>query len=329
MRARTQEPELVGHRVGEFDVRDRVARGPATSVYRAVQPDAGDRLVALKVMDRVEDRLRARDGDLANPLWREASLSQSVRDPGIVRIFKTGRLPDGRPYVAMEYVEGPTLRERLRDGPLPWREAATLMRQVSATVARLHGAGVVHGDLKPSNLLLRPLSDGGVRVKLIDFGRARAPGRVATVDHREEDAEGGTPQYMPPEEAAGGATSRPGDVYALGAVLYEMLTGKPAIALKRPSPEACLAWLRSDRPLPSIPVHTLAPDIPVPMARFVYRCLSRDPADRPQDGSAMLDGLEDAVALSRPVGEEDGNDGGPGRLGRLWRSIRSALGRGG
>ena len=165
-----RRPELIGQEIDGFLFVEEVASGASSTVYRALQRPVDDRLVAVKVLDAVEQRLLLQGQDDLNPLWREARFSQTVRHPAIVRIFTTGRLPDGRYYVAMEFVDGHTLEEELRlRGPVGETEMLDLTGQIAAAVACLHDKRIVHRDLKPSNLLL----DAALNVRLADMGIAK------------------------------------------------------------------------------------------------------------------------------------------------------------
>src|SRR3954451_25471895 len=213
-----------------------------------------DRPVALK---RLADNL-ARDDELHARFLREARLAARLSHPNIVRVYDVGD-DGGVPFIAMEYVEGETVADLLaRRGVLQEREAAALGRQVFRALAAAHAAGLVHRDVKPQNLLLR---DDGV-LKLGDFGVAIGLGgtrltMAGTVL--------GTAAYLAPEQARGEEVTPAADVYAGGAVLYELLTGRP------PRPVASLAALAKPGPI--------AP--PPALADLLLACLASDPRDRP------------------------------------------------
>jgi len=213
-----------------------------------------DRPVALK---RLADNL-ARDGELHARYLREAQLAARLSQPNIVRVYDVGD-DDGVPFIAMEYVEGETVADLLaRRGALHEREAAGLGEQLFRALAAAHSAGLVHRYVKPQNLLLR---DDGV-LKLSDFGVAVGLGgtrltMAGTVL--------GTAAYLAPEQARGEDVTPAADVYAGGAVLYELLAGRP------PRPPAPIADL--GRPGPIAP--------PPALAELVLACLAADPCDRP------------------------------------------------
>jgi serine/threonine-protein kinase len=229
-----------------------------------------DRPVALK---RLAENL-ARDEEVRRRFVREGRLAARLSHPNVVRVFDVGE-DGGRPFIAMEYVAGETLAELIaRRGPLPPAEAAELGVQMCAGLAAAHAAGLVHRDVKPQNLLL---GRDGV-LKLGDFGIA-----VGTEGTRLTMAGTvlGTAGYLAPEQARGEQVTAAADIYALGAVLCELLTGEP------PRSSGSLAELgRAD----SSRVERLlarAPGIPVDLAAVVRECLAERPEDRPTSAAAV------------------------------------------
>ena len=194
-----------------YEVLGEISRGGMGIIYRAWDPQLG-RNVALKVL-RAEE---GRDAELHERFQREATLAASLQHPHIVQIFDTGTW-NGQDYIAMQLIEGTTLDQAKPDRKL----ALSCIRDAARALHYLHGQGIVHRDVKPTNLLL----DGSQRVYVTDFGVARqavvsstltSPGTVV-----------GTPAYMSPEQAQGLATDARSDVYSLGATLYELVTGRP------------------------------------------------------------------------------------------------------
>jgi serine/threonine protein kinase len=229
-----------------------------------------DRPVALK---RLAENL-ARDEDLQRRFLREARLAARLADPNVVRVFDVGE-DDGRPFIAMEYVEGQTLAELVaRRGPLPVSEAASLGMQLCAGLAAAHAAGLVHRDVKPQNLLLG--TDGVL--KLGDFGIA-APyeGTRLTL----AGTVLGTAGYLAPEQARGEQVTAAADIYGVGAVLYELLTGEPARTV------ASLAELGSEDGFAPPDLAARASDAPPELVAAVTACLSFRPEDRPSSAAAL------------------------------------------
>ena len=204
-------------RVAGFEVLEELGHGGMAVVYRA-RDTRLNRVVALKMIK--SDSLPGREE--AARFRVEAEAVAQLRHPHVVEIFEVGEA-DGVPYMALEYLPGGPLSLRLRENPLPPREAAELVESLACGVEAAHAAGIVHRDLKPGNVLLA--ADGAPRVA--DFGLAK---RIDAPDgHTHSGVLLGTPSYMAPEQASGGgnAAGPAADVYGLGAILYECLTGRP------------------------------------------------------------------------------------------------------
>ena len=259
---------------GRYEIERPLGHGAMATVDLA-RDVALDRNVALK---RLAENL-SRDEELRARFLREGRLAARLAHPNVIRIFDVGE--DGeRPFIAMEYVDGETLAELVRRrGPLPAREVAELGVQICRALAAAHEAGLVHRDVKPQNLLL-----GSNRLlKLGDFGIAFGLGgtrltMAGTVL--------GTAAYLAPEQARGEEVTAAADVYGVGAVLYELLTGRP------PRTPTSLADLTDST--------TIAPPVgaPLPLARIVMRCLAADPAARPASAAALAHEL--AATLPEP-----------------------------
>lgn len=250
-----------------------------------------DRPVALK---RLAENL-ARDEDLQRRFIREARLAARLAHPNVVRVFDVGE-DDGRPFIAMEYVEGETLAELVaRRGRVSAAEAATLGMQICAGLAAAHAAGLVHRDVKPQNLLLG--ADGVL--KLGDFGIAAGQeGTRLTL----AGTVLGTAGYLAPEQARGEQVTAAADIYAIGAVLYELLTGEPARTADS------LAELGSAEGFRPPDLAARAPDVPPELVAAVTACLSFRPEDRPPSAAALARLLapvsSEAETLSLPPDPE-------------------------
>jgi serine/threonine-protein kinase len=235
-----------------------------------------DRPVALK---RLAENL-ARDEELRRRFVREARLAARLAHPNVVRVFDVGE-DDGRPFIAMEYVDGETLAELIaRRGPLLPAEAAGLTMQICAGLAAAHAAGLVHRDVKPQNLLL---GRDGV-LKLGDFGIAVGfEGTRLTV----AGTVLGTAGYLAPEQARGEQVTAAADIYAAGAVLYELLTGEPSRTVES------LAELGSDDGFasPDLPI-----GVPAELVTAVTACLALRPEDRPESAAALARLIAPAAA---------------------------------
>ena len=248
---------------GRYEVERPLGHG-AMAVVDLARDVELDRRVALK---RLAENL-SRDEELRARFLREGRLAARLAHPNVVRIFDVGQ-DDERPFIAMEYVDGETLAELVgRTGPLPAREVVELGVQICRALAAAHEAGLVHRDVKPQNLLL-----GKNRLlKLGDFGIAFGLGgtrltMAGTVL--------GTAAYLAPEQARGEEVTAAADIYGIGAVLYELLTGRP--------PRTPASFVDLTDPT------TIAPPVGAPpaLARIVMRCLAADPAARPASAAAL------------------------------------------
>ncbi len=218
---------------------------------------------------------------------REARAASTIAHPGIPHIHDFGHSDSGRPYLVMDHVEGSTLAQALREqGPLPVPRAVDLLAQIAGTVAAAHDAGVVHRDLKPDNVMLTPAEGGGEQVKILDFGLAK----VLSSDTAELTTKGsfhGTPEYLSPEIIDGGEVDHRTDIYSLGALAYEMLTGEV------PFPGSLIQVLKAHltRVPPPPSAAASRDDIPGALDELVLRCLAKDPQQRCQSAAEVLEGL--------------------------------------
>ena len=267
-----------------------------------------DRPVAIK---RLAENLAA-DGGFKQRFLREARLAARLSHPNIVGVYDVGE-DDGLPFIVMEHVEGQTLADLLRRrGRLEPDEAVALTLQACAGLETAHAAGLVHRDVKPQNLLVTP----GGTVKIADFGIARS------LDGTKLTQAGtvlGTAGYLAPEQAAGETVTAAADVYALGAVLYELLTGRP------PYVADSLAELAANQREGVIaPVRELAPDVPAATEDAVMHALARDPDYRPPSAAALAEELRPAQTVVTEV-ERSVPMSGPASHGPR-RALLAALG---
>jgi tetratricopeptide (TPR) repeat protein/tRNA A-37 threonylcarbamoyl transferase component Bud32 len=279
---RLADGEVVG---GRYRVLRYVARGGMGEVYEAEDLELAER-VALKTI-----RAETRDRVAEERFKREIQLSRKVTHPNVCRIFDVGyhAREDGERvvFLTMELLKGETLIERIRrEGPIPIAEAGSLLRQIVAGLCAAHQAGVVHRDLKSSNVLLVPRKIGGVRAVVTDFGLAHVLGGGEDRARSLSGSGGivGTPGYMAPEQVEGGELSERTDLYALGVVMYEMLTAQLPFDGGTP---LSIAAKRLTTPAPS--PKKLRPDLPARWEKAVLACLERDPAARPVDPRAVAE----------------------------------------
>jgi eukaryotic-like serine/threonine-protein kinase len=265
--------------IGRYRLERPLGRGGMAVVYRGVDEELG-RVVAVKLL---AEHL-AGDAELRARFLREARLAAALNHPNVVSVYDIGER-DGLPFIVMELVEGETLAEVIeREGRVEPRRVVELALQACAGLEHAHRAGLVHRDVKPANLLLR--EDG--TVKIADFGIARAVD--ASTRLTQVGTILGTAAYLAPEQADGGEVTPATDVYALGAVLYEALSGRQPF--RADSLPELLVRQRSGRvePLRGVP-----PDV----ERSVRHALALDPADRPASAGALAREL--AAAMPEPT----------------------------
>ena len=284
-----------------YEVLGPIGRGGMGIVYKARQLSLG-RIVALKTISAgnqsdPQDRLRFKT---------EAQAIARFQDPNIVHVYEVGE-HGGRLYFSMEFLEGGSLDKRLERKPQPPRAAAQLLEILARALARVHERGLIHRDLKPGNVLM---TANGVP-KISDFGLAR---RVeGQSGQTQSGAILGTPSYMAPEQAAGKTKEITPltDVYALGAILYEMLTGRPPFLGEGPM-DTVMQVLSSD----PVPPRTLQPTVPRDLETICLKCLEKEPARRYASGADLADDLTHFLAdepiKARPVS----------RTERVWRWSR-------
>jgi serine/threonine protein kinase len=283
-------PVVTGQLIaGRYELEEQVGRGGMSTVFRA-SDHVLDRLVAVKVL---HERY-ARDADYLERFRREARAAAQLGHPNIVTVIDRGE-EDGRPYIVFEYVDGVTLKQLVeREGQLSVRDAVAVTLEVARALAFAHARGVVHRDVKPQNVLL----DDDGRAKVTDFGIARDLDLDVAVTQTGTVL--GTSDYMAPEQARGERTSASGDIYSLGAVLYELLVGEVVF----PGESFMAVALRhASEPAPDIIDRRR--DVPMRLAALVDRCLEKDPRDRFESMAELVVELE---AILEGLGDYDDED---------------------
>ena len=287
-------PDLAGRALdGRYELHAVIGEGAFGRVYSGI-----DRRLVRPVAVKVIKPWWAEDSGWVERFEREAQLLASVTDPGIVQIFDIGHAEEG-PYYVAELIEGESLAERLRAGPLPPAQAQAIAERLCLALGSAHSRGIVHCDVKPANVLLA--SNGGVKVG--DFGVARLADATSQAS---STTVAGTPRYMSPEQARGLPTTPATDVYSAGVVLYEMLAGQPPFAQGSPV-ELGLRHV-GERP-PRLPAQ-----VPADLRAIVEKALAKDPSQRYCDGVAMAAALADAELVTgsarivprRPSRDDDG-----------------------
>ena len=313
------DPLLGREILGQFVVRRRLGDGGMGSVYLAEQPSVG-RNAAVKVL---HPHL-CRDREVASRFGLEARAAASLASPHVVSIYAHGALPDGTLFLAMEYLDGPTLKELLeREGRLSRERAIGVALQVAEALEEAHGRGIVHRDLKPANVMLVRRGSDPDFVKVLDFGVAKITG----VDLTSTDRIVGTPAYMSPEQLRGEPLDGRSDIYSLGIVLYEMLAGR--LPFRAETPAGFMHKHLTERPPRlSASVPDLAPH--VRLDDVLQRLLAKDRELRPANAAELSRELREALSAS-PVpagGGETLSIAAPASLtarGRLHPGARAGL----
>jgi len=254
---------LIGSTVSRYKVLERLGGGGAGVVYKAEDLKL-ERTVALKFLSSY------RSGNEADQrrFLREARASSILDHPNICTVYEIDETDDGRLFIAMSFCEGETLKRKIERGPLPLAEALRLAAQIADGLAAAHAKGIVHRDVKPANVIVTP--DG--RVKIVDFGIAKLADQSRLT---REGTAVGTAAYMAPEQIRGDAIDVQVDVWALGVVLYEMVTGLPPFAAETDHDRIRRILQQEPEPLPAV-----RPGVPPELERIVARALAKSPADR-------------------------------------------------
>ena len=276
-------PQIIA---GRFRIECEIGTGGMGTVYRATHLGL-ERPVAVKIIKPEF----ASDPDVADRFMREARTMAKLRHPHAAMIFDAGNLPDGRHFIIMEFVEGHTLSEILeREGPLSPERAVRIASDICDVLTEAHNLGIVHRDLKPSNIML---NERGVCV--LDFGVAKVLATSVDATHTHATTGSGvivgTPRYMSPEQCLGQRIGARSDLYSLGVLLYEMLTGRPPFT----DPLASAVLVKQATAAPP-PLPKLRPDIPRALVVAVHTLLAKRPDDRPANARAAQKLLEKSVA---------------------------------
>src|SRR3989442_682414 len=268
-----------GTKLGPYEIQSPLGAGGMGEVYRA-RDTRLERTVAVKVLPAN----LSSDPSLRQRLEREARAVSKLSHPHICTLHDIGH-HDGVDFLGMELVEGETLEHRLVKGPLPTGEVLSIAAQIADALAKAHGVGIVHRDLKPANVMLTKTG-----AKLMDFGLAKQSGMggdlpLMTAEQSKLTMQGsivGTFQYMAPEQLEGKDADARADIFALGELIYEMATGKPAFSAK--SRASLIAAILTTEPPP---MESLQPMTPVALGRIVKKCLAKDPDERWQSASDL------------------------------------------
>ena len=277
----------MGERVldGRYALEMPIGSGGMADVYRA-KDQLLERTVAVKILHRQYEN----DTEFIARFQREAKAAARITHPNIVNVYDVG-VAEGRHYIVMEYVPGRTLKERIKEeAALPVPEALRIAGQIASALAQAHADQLVHCDIKPHNILVMP--DG--TVKVADFGIARA---VTESTMTYNDSVMGSVHYFSPEQASGTTITPKSDVYSLGIVLYEMLTGHVPF-----DGNTAVSIARRHLDEEPQPLHSILPGIPPVVDALVMRMMAKDPAQRPNSAQLVRD-IRRAEQLSASIGE--------------------------
>lgn len=286
---------------GDYEILEEIAQGGMGIVYKARQLSL-NRVVALKMI---------RSGQLATAeeierFHREAEAAANLQHPNIVAIHEVGEY-EGRHYYSMDFVEGQSLRAMIGGNPQPARQSAQYLKTIAEAIDYAHKRGVLHRDLKPANILI----DCSNQPRISDFGLAKRMETDSTLTHTQETM--GTPSYMPPEQAQGRWTEvgPASDVYSLGAILYELLTGRPPF--RGETPTDTLSQVLHNEP---IALKSLNPKTPRDLETICLKCLEKEPQHRYPSANLLVEELNRYLSgkpiIARPIS----------RLARSWRWCR-------
>ncbi len=272
--------------IGRYEIRGELGRGMMGIVYEAHDPALG-RDIALKAIELAFSVTAEEREAFEKRFLTEARVAAALSHPGIVVVHDVGRdAQTGTLFMALERLHGRTLDRVIAErGALPWREAIAIIARVARALHHAHAKGVIHRDVKPANVMILPSGE----LKVMDFG-------IAKLDTGQLTAAGqffGTPLYMSPEQARSGKLDARSDQFSLGALLYELLTGRKAFAGESVTQVLLLVVSRDPPPL-------RLPGLPESLPYAVARCLAKDPSDRYPDCDALAEDLEDLQAGNTP-----------------------------
>ena len=297
---RIDDEPLIGSMLGgRYLVKRKLGHGGFGVVYLASDEKMLSRPVVVKALH---------EGEVENE-WTVRKFKQEIEalaridHPSIVGIFDVGELPDGKPFIVMQYVDGFSLRVIISPEGVDFWRAANIIRQIGRALSAAHDRGILHRDLKPENIMIQTLGDGEEQVKIIDFGIARVKNSVISKSTA-SDRTVGTIAYMSPEQLSAGQLTQASDVYCFGVIAYELLTGR------RPAnPESAYQLLEMQRSGVRIKPVDLRPGLPQQAESIILKALSFDPKDRHQRArdfgdllsSALLGDDEQTVLAGHPA----------------------------
>ncbi len=292
----TDDDPLIGKVLsGRFRIIEPLGAGGMGRVYKAMQSPL-ERLVALKVLN--PKYAGEKDPGFERRFFNEAKYAAQLHHPNTITVHDYGRTEDGMLFIAMEYVEGETLQQLLsKSKTLPWTRALVIVSQIARSLREAHKLGVIHRDLKPANVMVLHEETGSDMVKVLDFGLVKTflPDAQAPTDEPELTQAGvllGSPLYMAPESARNEADPR-SDIYSMGVLLFQILTGKPPFTGKD-SIDIIVKHIRERPPRPK----SLKAELPDEVEALVLKCLEKEPSDRYQSMDEVLEALKNVASAN-------------------------------
>ena len=277
-----QQPGLIGQTIDErYVIESAIGQGGVGAVYLARDRKLHDKRVVIKIL--LDSSLQ--NEWVVQKFQQEKEALARVDHPGVVGILDTGELPDGKAYLVMQFIDGVTLRSQVKPEGMPLARAAEIIKQIGRALSAAHERGIFHRDLKPENIMLQSFGRGEEQVKIIDFGIAKlkdslvAPSTVT-------GATAGTVAYMAPEQLAGKAISAATDIFALGAIAYEIVTGRKPF-----NPETGFELLEMQRSGVRVQPRDLRPALSTEANGVILRALNFAPAERFQTARDFGEGL--------------------------------------
>jgi len=289
-----QYSELIGRTLDErYFIESELGQGGVGAVYLASDRKLHDKHVVIKIL--LDKSLQ--NSWVVQKFLQEKEALARVDHPGVVGILDTGELPDGKPYIVMQYIDGVTLRSQIKPEGMPFDRAGELIKQMGRALGAAHDKGIFHRDLKPENIMLQSFGAGEEQVKIIDFGIAKLKDSMVAPSTM-TGSTAGTVAYMAPEQLGGRPTSAATDIFAFGAIAYEIITGRKPF-----NPETGFELLEMQRQGVRVSPCDLRPAVSTDANEIVLRALSFEPSQRFQTarefGDLLAHALTDDLTLEQ------------------------------